>query len=112
MHEVYRLFFQSSERVPPPPHPQASVAPTPFGVKGERHTRLRGRGYPNSDEETDTLVLYVHVYYNPSTFEYVFVCYVDHLKILNPAAKLTRARSVAIIKSPNHLVRQSLLRIE
>jgi hypothetical protein len=47
------------------PHPQASVAP-PFRSKGDTLACGGGgvRG-PNSDEGTDTLVLYV--YYNPTT---------------------------------------------
>jgi hypothetical protein len=55
--------------LPPSRHPQRSVAPPPFGSKGGRHTRLRGRGWrgPNCDEGIDTLVLYV--YYNPSTVD-------------------------------------------
>ncbi len=39
-----RLSFQSSESGPPPSHPQGSVAPPPFGSKGET-LRLRGRGW-------------------------------------------------------------------
>jgi hypothetical protein len=53
-----RLSLPSSELTPPPPHPQASVPP--FGSRGG-HTRLRERGAGgggNSDEGTDTLVLY------------------------------------------------------
>ncbi len=55
-----------SHCVPPPPqfHSQASVAPPPWVQVG--HTRLRGGGGGgNSDEGTDTLVLYVkyHVPY-------------------------------------------------
>jgi hypothetical protein len=49
-----------------PPHPQASVAPPPLGPRGETHWLAgEGVGGPNSNEGTDTLVLYV--YYNPST---------------------------------------------
>jgi hypothetical protein len=53
---------------PPPPHPQGSVAPPPLGSKGG-DTRWGGGsvGRPNSDEGTDTLALYVRVYYIPST---------------------------------------------
>jgi hypothetical protein len=44
----------------------ASVAPPPPGPRGETHSLAgEGLGGPNSDEETDTLVLFV--YYNPST---------------------------------------------
>ncbi len=46
-----------------PPHPQASVAP-PLSPRGETHSLEGDRG-PNSNQGTDTLVLYV--YYNPST---------------------------------------------
>jgi hypothetical protein len=50
-----RLSFQSSEL------PQGSVAPSPFGSMGG-DTLVCGEGGgegPNSDEETNTLVLYV-----------------------------------------------------
>ncbi len=47
------------------PQPQPSVAP-PLGSTGETHSLAKeGVVGPNSDEGTDTLVLYV--YYNPST---------------------------------------------
>jgi hypothetical protein len=55
-----RIFLQSSELGPPtpPPHPQASVSP--FGSGGGTHS-LGGEGLegPNSDEGTDTVLLYV-----------------------------------------------------
>jgi hypothetical protein len=59
--ECQALFpFVGSGRSPPP-HPQVSVAPPPLYVQEGRHTRLQGRGWgdPNSDEGTDTLILYV-----------------------------------------------------
>jgi hypothetical protein len=46
-----RLFLQSSEFGPPPPHPHRSVYP--LGFRGERHTLLlaeEGVGVPHSDE--------------------------------------------------------------
>jgi hypothetical protein len=44
--------------VPPPPHLQASVSPPQ--VLGGRHTRKWGEsGGPNSDDWTETLVLYI-----------------------------------------------------
>ncbi len=53
---------QSSELGPPPPHPQARVAPPSLGKKWGRHTRLRGRVWgTNSDEATDTLYNYYRV---------------------------------------------------
>jgi hypothetical protein len=39
------------------PHPQRNGTPPPFGYKGTSYTRLRGMG-TNSDEGTDTMVLY------------------------------------------------------
>jgi hypothetical protein len=80
---------------PPLPHPQASVSP-PFG-SGGRHTRLRERGNqrwgthsptgkgvwgPNSDEETDTVVLFI--IYLPwvlclSVCDYVCMCVCHNL---------------------------------
>jgi hypothetical protein len=62
-HIMYRVpGFLPSPFPPPPSHPQGSFAPPPLLVQGGRLTRLRGRGGgegPNSDEETDTLVLNV-----------------------------------------------------
>ncbi len=49
------MFVPSSELGPPPPNPQRMLLP-PLGPRAER---------PNSDEGTDTLVLYV--YYNHFT---------------------------------------------
>ncbi len=43
----------------------ASECRSPSLGSSGRHTRVRGRGVPNSDEGKDTLVLYV--YFNPST---------------------------------------------
>jgi hypothetical protein len=49
--------------VPPPPQSEASVAPLSLGPRGETHSLAgEGMGGPNSNEVTDTLVLYV--YYN------------------------------------------------
>ncbi len=67
MHSVYTnamLSVQSSELGP---HPliRKRVLPPPLGSRGETHSLAgEGVGGPNSDEGTDTLVLYV---YNPST---------------------------------------------
>jgi hypothetical protein len=49
---------------PYPPHPQESVDPPPFGQGGDTLACGGGGGF-NSDEGTDTLVLFV--YYNHST---------------------------------------------
>jgi hypothetical protein len=50
--------------VPPPPRQKESVAPPPFGSRGETHLLAGGGlGGLNSDEGTDVLVLY----YNPFT---------------------------------------------
>ncbi len=53
---------------PPPLLPQASVPPHPL-VGGGGHTRLRlkGWGSPNSNEGTDTVVLYIYKYFVPAT---------------------------------------------
>ncbi len=61
-----RLSVQSSELGPPNPSPAISVVPLPFGSKGG-DTLACGGGGPNSNEGTDTLVLYVH--YDPSTVQ-------------------------------------------
>ncbi len=61
-------FLSSRPNWVPPhvhPYPQASVASLPKG--GD--TLARGVRGPNSDEGTDTLVLYV--YYNPSTYSFI-----------------------------------------
>jgi hypothetical protein len=51
---------------PQSPYPQASVLPPPLDHGGYTilHTRLRERGWgsPNSDEETDTVALYMYVH--------------------------------------------------
>jgi hypothetical protein len=39
-----RLFLQSPELDPPPPHPKTSVSPPPLVPGGEGHTSLRDRG--------------------------------------------------------------------
>ncbi len=51
------LSLQSSEWLPPPPHPRPSVAPPPIGSKGGGKLTLAGKGArgANSNEETDTL---------------------------------------------------------
>ncbi len=55
----------SSELGPPTPTPQAKVAPPwPLGPKwGGTHSLPGGGGVggPNSDEGTESLVLYVHI---------------------------------------------------
>jgi hypothetical protein len=46
----------------PLPHPQASVAPPPFGSKGgDTLVRGVGVGGHNSDEGTATLILYMYI---------------------------------------------------
>ncbi len=64
-HSVDRVLgFFSSRRSwdsLPPPHPQANVYPHPLCfVEGQAYRR--GRGGPNSDEGTDTVVLSVYMY--------------------------------------------------
>jgi hypothetical protein len=63
-----KFSFRSSEFGTPPPHPQGSVAPPPFGSNSE-DTLARGGGSEgggsNSEEGIDRLELYV--YFNPST---------------------------------------------
>jgi hypothetical protein len=60
-----RLFLQSSESGrPPPPHRHESVYPPPppyLWFRGEGHTRLWEREGSNSDDGTDTVVLYIYV---------------------------------------------------
>jgi hypothetical protein len=62
-----RLSFQSSELVPPTPlpSPAGECCSSPFESK-ERDTLAWGErvGGINFDEGTDTLVLYVRVYYS------------------------------------------------
>jgi hypothetical protein len=68
-----RLSFLSSELDPFQFHPlvrKGVLLLPPLGPKGKRRTRLWGRGWgPNSDEGTDTLLLYECVDYNPSTVQ-------------------------------------------
>ncbi len=61
-HRVYRLSVQSSELdPPPPPPPQASVSPPHLGPGGRATLACGvGGGGPNSDEGTDTLVLFLY----------------------------------------------------
>ncbi len=40
-----RLFLLDRIWISPPPHPQASVSPSPFGCGWGEHTRLRERGW-------------------------------------------------------------------
>jgi hypothetical protein len=66
-----RLSFQSSELDTPTPSPPRECALPPFGSKGETHSLAgEGVGGPNSDEGTDTLVLYA--YYNHSMDQGVY----------------------------------------
>jgi hypothetical protein len=61
-----RLSLQLSELAPPAPSPASEFCPLHMGPMGEPHSLAgEGVGGPNSNEGTDTLVLYV--YYNPST---------------------------------------------
>jgi hypothetical protein len=56
----------------PPPHPQVSVytTPPPLVPGGGPHSFAgEGVGGPNSDEETDIVVLYVY-YISQSTYTY------------------------------------------
>jgi hypothetical protein len=51
---------------PPTPNPQGSVPPPPSRFcGGEGRTRWRERGWesPNSDEGTDTMVLFIYTYF-------------------------------------------------
>ncbi len=61
--ECKALFYvQSFELGPITPNPQASVAP-PFRPNGgDTFACVGGNGGPDSDEATDTLVLYVLLY--------------------------------------------------
>ncbi len=57
-HEVLDFFSSRPNWDPPPPHPQAS-APLPFWFRGGTHSLAREgvEGGPNSDVETDSVVL-------------------------------------------------------
>jgi hypothetical protein len=55
----------SSELDPPPPHPQASVAPPPHSLAGE------GMGGPKSDDWKESLASIAHV---PVHLQIVAVC--------------------------------------
>jgi hypothetical protein len=63
----YQAFFPVVQiGSPPPPHPPGIVLFPPLDPRGETHSLAgEGVGEPNSDEGTDTLVLYA--YFNPST---------------------------------------------
>ncbi len=64
--EVHGGRFESSELGPPPLRPQESVAPPPLGSKGGDTLACGGgSGGTNSDEESDTMVLYVQYAINP-----------------------------------------------
>jgi hypothetical protein len=54
-YRVPGFLYSRPNRVPLPPSPQESVAPSHLWVQGGRHTHLRGGGGgPNSDDGTDT----------------------------------------------------------
>ncbi len=64
IHRVYKVPRFLSSRPnwgsPPLPHRLGSVAPPPFGSRGETHSLAGEReGGPSSDEGTETLVFYV-----------------------------------------------------
>jgi hypothetical protein len=64
-HQSFCTFVGIGSPNPPSPSPGTECGSLQ-DLSGERHTRLRGGvGGPNSDEGTDTLVLYLN--YNPST---------------------------------------------
>jgi hypothetical protein len=59
-----RLFLQSSETGPQtPPFPKRVCPLPPFGSGGAHSLAGEGVGYPNFDEGTDTLVLYLYMYF-------------------------------------------------
>ncbi len=67
-----RFSVQSSELGPPLTHKRV-LPPPPLGLRGRDTLPCgEGGGGPNSDEGTDTLVLYV--YYNPSTLYKIRHC--------------------------------------
>jgi hypothetical protein len=61
IHRVQGFLFSRPNWVPPPTHPQGSVAPPSFGTKGGETLAcwVGSAGGPNHDEGTDTLALYV-----------------------------------------------------
>ncbi len=61
-----KLFLQSSELGLPNPSPSGECAPPPFGPGGGGwiHSQgERGWGSPNSDEGTNTVVLFINTYF-------------------------------------------------
>jgi hypothetical protein len=60
-----RLSVQSSELGPPPPHPEASVAPPPLSPMGETHSPCGGGG--GGTLRTAGQKVWCSVYYNPFT---------------------------------------------
>jgi hypothetical protein len=60
-----QLFLQSSELGLPQTLTRRRVCPLPLYNVGEGHTRWRERGWesPNSNEGTNTVVLFIYMYF-------------------------------------------------
>jgi hypothetical protein len=75
------LLFSRPNWAPPTPSRQGGVAPPTLGPRGETHSLAGKGGGPNSDEEPDTLTLFV--YYSIILLRFVCCC-------LNPVPFPTR----------------------
>jgi hypothetical protein len=77
----HQCLYLRRKWAPSTPYPRKRVLLPLLGLRGETHSRAgEGVGGPNSDEGTDTLVLYnLYVYYNPSTFFSNFLSYYIYL---------------------------------
>ncbi len=65
-----KLFSSRRNWDSPNPSPAGECAPPPSGSGGEGHTRWRERGWesPNSNEGTNTVVLFIYTYFVSYTY--------------------------------------------
>jgi hypothetical protein len=86
--------------VPPPPHPQARVAPPLWVQGGDILLAGKGVGGPNSAEGTDTLVIYVQytVYSPASTIGTYFFNQRRHLKLASSPFCGQEGQQTALMK--------------
>jgi hypothetical protein len=89
--------------LPPPPHPQASVAPLPL-VQGEHsHLRIGGGEGANSEEKTGTLVLYRSVPEIPVCIDLHMYCmYIVYLHVVLPLYVRKIINGHRILKGLSH----------